>query len=227
MKAQMVEKTDKLRPEQFIKGKQPWRVAMVLDRFPGPVPVADVVEAVRKDGYENLLNDWAKEHGGVAASVGYHLRAMRRKGMVKMNTYSDAATPAEEVAEVQDSIETTFALERDPQNAIRTNISQLQDGLKIIDDGKERSVPSGRIDILAVAPDGTYVVVELKAGEADRDAVGQILGYIGDLLEEARGKVRGILVAGDFTERAISASKAVPNLELIAYGFKFSFQNVR
>ena len=96
--------------------------------------------------------------------------------MVKMNTYSDAATPAEEVAEVQDSIETTFALERDLQNALRTNISQLQDGLKIIDDGKERSVPSGRIDILAVAPDGTYVVVELKAGEADRDAVGQILG---------------------------------------------------
>ena len=67
-----------------------------------------------------------------------------------------------------------IGLERDLQNALRANISQLQEGLKVTDGGKERAVPSGRIDILAVASDGTHVVIELKAGVADRDAVGQI-----------------------------------------------------
>jgi RecB family endonuclease NucS len=78
-----------------------------------------------------------------------------------------------------------------------------------------------------MAPDHTQVVIELKAGTADRDAVGQILSYMGDLQGEAGGKVRGILVAGHFTDRAISARRAVPNVELRKYGFKFSFESVR
>ena len=95
-----------------------------------------------------------------------------------------------------------------------------------MDGGKERSVPSGRIDILAATADGTLVVIELKAGEADHYAVAQILMYMGDLHEEADGKLRGILIAGDFTARAIAASKAVPNIELRRYGVTFSFQKV-
>lgn len=155
------------------------------------------------------------------------MRDFRRRGLVTISYSAAAATPAEIAAEVEDSIETTFGLERDLQNALRKNISQLQDGLRIVDGGKERSVPSGRIDILAVDSDGTHVVIELKAGEADHYAIAQILMYMGDLHEEAKGKVRGILVAGDFTARAISASKAVPNIGLKRYGVMFSFQNVR
>jgi hypothetical protein len=225
MKIQTVEKTEKLDPAQFIKDKQPWRVADALTRFSGPVPVEDVVEAAKKNGYEKLLNEWAMEHGGVAGSVRYHLRNLRDMGMVKLNTFSDAATPTEAAAEVQDSLETTFGLERDLQTALRANISQLEQGLKITDAGKERTVPSGRIDILAAASDGAHVVIELKAGMADKDAIGQILAYMGDLHAEAKGNVRGILVA-DFTEKAISASKPVPSLDLMKYGFKFSFQSV-
>jgi hypothetical protein len=226
MKIQTVEKTDKLDPGQFVKDKQPWRVADALTRFSGPVPVEDIVEEVKKNGYEKLLNEWAIEHGGVAGSVRYHLLNLSKKGMAQLNTFSDAATPAEAAAEVQQSLETTFGLERDLQAALRANISQLQDGLKIADGGKERTVPSGRVDILAVASDGTHVVIELKAGMADRDAVGQILSYMGDLDAEGKRNVRGILVAADFTERAISASNAVPNVHLMKYGFKFSFQGV-
>ena len=43
----------------------------------------------------------------------------------------------------------TFKWERDLQAALRSNISQLEDGLEIIDSGREVTVESGRVDILA------------------------------------------------------------------------------
>jgi hypothetical protein len=196
-----------------------------LAELPALLAVGDLVEKARELGYETLLNDWAKENAGVEGSVRYHLPHLAELGMIRTDTGLDISMLNE--TDVQDSMETTFGLERDLQPALRDNISQLQDGLKVTDGGKERIVPSGKIDILATAPDHTHVVIELKAGTADRDAVGQVLSYMGDLQGEAEGKVRGILVAGHFTDRAISASRAVPNLELRKYGFKFSFESVR
>lgn len=63
------------------------------------------------------------------------------------------------------------------------NIASLDAKFRIIDDGAERYVNSGRIDITCEDDDG-IVVVELKAGKAYSGAVGQILGYMGDLREE-------------------------------------------
>src|SRR5271156_1642388 len=114
---------------------------------------------------------------------------------------------------VVQAIEATFGLERDLQLALRKNIAQLEPGLKVSDGGKEESVPSGRIDIAAEDQHKNAVVIELKAGTADRDAIGQILSYIGDKAANSK-RVRGILVAGDFTARAISAAHAVPNVTL-------------
>ena len=145
----------------------------------------------------------------------------------KIRNRPTVQTTAEESEEVETAIEATFGLERDMQSALRKNIEQLEKGLKIADDGKEHIVPSGRIDILAVDSKKGHVVIELKAGTADRDAVGQILSYIGDLQANGRRAIRGILVAADFTGRAIAASKAVPNVELRKYGFTFSFQKVK
>jgi len=130
----------------------------------------------------------------------------------------------EETETITDALETTFGLERDLQRALRSNIEQLEAGLMILDGGNEKSVPSGRIDITAQDNRGTTVVIELKAGEADRGAVGQLLSYIGDLSGEK--PARGILVAGDFTKRAISAARVVPSLELRRYSFKFSFESL-
>ena len=79
--------------------------------------------------------------------------------------------------------ERIFGLERDLQAALRDRdcIEQLEPGLEITDGGAERSVASGFIDITAKAPDGTVVVIELKAGTAHRAAIGQILSYMGDV----------------------------------------------
>lgn len=108
-------------------------------------------------------------------------------------------------AEVADAMNMTFGLERDLQMALRGNIEQLEPGLTIIDGGREKIVASGRIDITARDQEGATVVIELKA-MADREAIGQILGYMGDLTEDG-APVRGILVAHDFVRSSVSAAR--------------------
>ena len=119
-----------------------------------------------------------------------------------------------------------IGLERDLQTALRDEINQLEPGLTIIDDGTERSVDSGFIDITARDAEGITVVIELKAGTASKQAVAQILTYMGDVAaEQENRKVRGILVASSFDARAKSAATMVPNLILRKYSVRFTFSD--
>ncbi len=131
----------------------------------------------------------------------------------------------EPISSGEESMQQRFSLERDMQAALRRNITSLDPALKIIDDGAERAVNSGLIDI--TCEDGsTIVVVELKAGKADSRSIGQILGYMGDLYEEEGGKpVRGILIAHDFDRRAKAAARVVPTLSLKNYSIEFKFMD--
>jgi RecB family endonuclease NucS len=128
------------------------------------------------------------------------------------------------VEEALTALTTTFGIERDLQNVLRKNIEQLEPGLKIVDGGKEKHVPSGYIDITAEDKDGATLVIELKAIEADRDAVGQLLAYMGDLMNDDSKSVRGVLVAPSFTGRATSAAHAA-KVELKRYSVTFSFES--
>jgi RecB family endonuclease NucS len=96
--------------------------------------------------------------------------------------------------------------------------------LRIIDNGSGRSVDAGRIDITADDADGQIVVIELKAGTAQPEAVTQLLAYMGTIENTANKPVRGILVASDFHRRVVHAAKAVSNLEVKSYSIQFSFQ---
>ncbi|EEW25188.1 endonuclease NucS domain-containing protein [Rhodobacter ferrooxidans] len=117
-----------------------------------------------------------------------------------------------------------LSLERDMQTALREDLARLEPGLVIIDDGAERVVLSGFIDILARDAAGAVVVIELKAGKTDARVIGQVLGYMGDIAaEDAAAAVRGIIVAHDFDQRTRSAARAVPNLTLVRYAVAFSF----
>jgi RecB family endonuclease NucS len=149
------------------------------------------------------------------------IRAVRAH--ITMGTYEDDLDTADE-ADVDEALETTFGLERDLQQALWSSIEQLDPDLRAV--AKEERVASGRIDITAEAKDGTTVVIELKTAEADRDAVAQLLSYMGDKIADGKSPVRGILVAGGFTSRAISAARATGNVELRKYSFKFSFESV-
>jgi hypothetical protein len=77
-----------------------------------------------------------------------------------------------------------------------------QSGLTVNDGGKEKISASGRTDILAVDANGENVVIELKAGTADREVIAKILSYMGDLQMETGNPVREIVIAHDFTSRA-------------------------
>ncbi|MFZ1468894.1 MAG: endonuclease NucS domain-containing protein [Paracoccaceae bacterium] len=119
-----------------------------------------------------------------------------------------------------------LSLERDLERALRADIGQIETGLQIIDGGVQTTVASGRIDILARDARQRRVVIELKAVRAPRDAVAQVLAYMGDISGETDADVRGMLIAPDFDPKALSAARMVPSLELKRFTFKFSFEPV-
>ena len=130
------------------------------------------------------------------------------------------------VEKVEEEVGQRIGLERDMQAALRIEINQLEQGLTIIDDGAERYVDSGFIDITARDASGTTVVIELKAGPAGQRAVAQILSYMGDIAaEEESGQVRGILVASSFDAKAKSAARMVSSLILRKYSVRFLFSD--
>ena len=71
--------------------------------------------------------------------------------------------------------------------------------------GRQVETPIGRIDLLCQGTDGKYVVIEIKANEANDAVFGQILRYIGWIhrnFEDGKDNVRGIILAGHFPDKA-------------------------
>jgi len=150
-------------------------------------------------------------------------RVFRETGDARGNGLPSPDIQPEVAAVVEEELGQRIGLERDMQSALRKQIDQLENGLTIIDEGTERSVESGFIDITARDGNGFTVVIELKAGAAGQRAVAQILSYMGDVAAEDGGSVRGILVASDFDHKAKAATRMVPNLILRKYSIRFTF----
>lgn len=169
-----------------------------------------------KEKIIKLIREGELNTADIAKQFGISSESVRSiKSHVTMGTYDNISATNNLV----DAVETTFGLEKDLQNALRQNIEQLENGLTIIDEGKEKITDAGRIDILAKDKNDIIVVIELKAGKAKPDSITQILAYMGTFNE----KVRGILVASDFHEKIKFAIKALENIKLKKYSFKFSF----
>jgi hypothetical protein len=180
------------------------------------------VSVAQREAVLNLLNE-GKDGREIAAQLGVTPGQVAAiKAHVSMGTYEKTPVDDEVEEEVATAFDTTFGLERDLQMALRTSIEQLEPGLVIIDGGRDQTVTSGRIDITARDRNGSTVVIELKASVADRDAIGQILSYMGDLAEGST-QVRGIVIAKEFSPRAISAARAASNVRLVHYSFRFLF----
>jgi hypothetical protein len=134
--------------------------------------------------------------------------------------------------EAEEAIETALSLEQDLERSILQNLGRLEKGLKLYEKngvtGQQLDAkPAGRIDILADDTGGDLVVIELKAGEADRQVCGQIQAYMGWVKANLAGKrkVRGIIVANEFTDRLKLAVNVVPGLTLKKYAIVFSFSD--
>lgn len=137
-----------------------------------------------------------------------------------------------EGADEADEDETALTLEIDLENSLVGNLDQLEKGLKLYRDGNSTGQQfiakgAGIIDLLANDSNGDLVVIELKAGEADKKVCGQIQAYMGWIKKNLAGqrKVRGIIVANEFTEKLALASGVVPDLAMKKYTIVFRFSN--
>jgi len=78
----MYSKTSKLSAARF-RGQKAL-VVEALSTCSTPVSLETLAPLVDRNGrYNALLNEWARENGGVKGSVLYHLRALKRLGMVE------------------------------------------------------------------------------------------------------------------------------------------------
>lgn len=157
-------------------------------------------------------------------TLGFPLRSIGSiKSHLTMGRYDD-----NEVAEIITAQETSLSIERDLQTLLCNDLEQIEKGLKLFQKGKEFTTDIGRIDILAIDKKGGLVVIELKAGKAKDDALGQLLGYMGFVSSNiAKGKaLRGYIIANDFDERLKYGVKSLPNVKLKAYKVNFRFEDI-
>lgn len=176
----------------------------------------------------NIRNNLASYKNAVVRYRKFLSGGWERSDMeVPRNIGEHVQSAAHQSIEIDNQERHNFSLERDMQAMLRKKITGLGALLEIIDDGAERSVDSGFIDITCLdRQDNSIVVVELKADKADSRAIGQILGYMGDLSLEEGTAIRGILVAHDFDKRAKAAARVVPSLRLVKYAVSFNFEPV-
>ncbi|HUT34475.1 MAG TPA: endonuclease NucS domain-containing protein [Planctomycetota bacterium] len=91
-------------------------------------------------------------------------------------------------------------------------LEAIEPGLRLV--GKQLSTPAGRLDLLCRDANNNYVVVELKKAQGTDRVVGQILRYMGWVMEaHPTDNVRGIVVVGRKDPALSYAIKAVGNVE--------------
>jgi len=94
-----------------------------------------------------------------------------------------AADATEEVDE--DSEDQSFAAESDLRDFLAKNLSCIEQGLKVFQDGQQSGVEYpidnglGWIDILAIDSEDRPVVIELKLSRGRNRTIGQLLYYMG------------------------------------------------
>ena len=136
-----------------------------------------------------------------------------------------------DVVTEEDAVEVTLSLERDLQEYLSRDLSQLEPGLQLYTDedlsGREVSTEAGRIDILAKDIKNIAVVIELKASKSTYSTLGQILSYMASIKNELKiESVRGIIVAEEFDNKLKLAVTQANNVRLVKYKVKFDFEKV-
>lgn len=187
-----------------------------------------VIEETKKLNGEfpkkRYLNDLVKEHFPSSKWKDTHYswyKSQIKRGLILIDNEKTQL-----FSELDNTIDTEFSLslEKDLKSYLSSNLSEIEEGLELLDNGIEYKTSAGYIDLLAKDKDENIVVIELKVGKGKDSAIGQILGYIGALSEEYNNnKIRGIIVASDFENRLYYATKSLQNLKLVKYSLNFTF----
>lgn len=186
----------------------PGRVAAVPagERAGGPLAFSAVKE-LSPQKYQQLLRTLATENC-----------------WVDIGPTADPPLPI--ATEASPSDQSLSLLERDLQKVLARNLSVIEPGLAAAPGSQleEYQTDVGRIDLLCRDALGKWVVVELKAGSAGDDAVGQIAGYMAWVRENVPGaeEVRGVLVCRNASDRVKAAIRMVPGLMLKKYEMSFT-----
>ncbi len=137
---------------------------------------------------------------------------------------------AEDFAEPE-GIGGTALLEMHLQDYLHRNWAQHFPDLAIYEGARGREFQTsdpavGIIDFLCTDREGNFVIIETKRNLPDRQAVGQLLGYMGWVGAKLShgNSVRGVLIAGSASDALRMAVSAVPNLELSLYEIAFSLR---
>jgi RecB family endonuclease NucS len=107
--------------------------------------------------------------------------------------------------------------EKELKALVRKQLERVEPGLVEADDGREREVPTGKIDITARDANGNLMVIELKAGPCPVGALEQVLGYTADLEAETGAPCRAVLIASEFSDRIRAAAKRANEVYLVTY----------
>ncbi len=110
-----------------------------------------------------------------------------------------------------------FNYEKELKSSLRRQLERVEPGLVAADNGRERQVATGKIDITAFDKDGNYVVIELKVGPCPNGALEQVLAYSTDLETETGMPCRAVLVASQFSDRIRAAAKRARDVFLVTY----------
>lgn len=101
------------------------------------------------------------------------------------------------------------------------NLGKIEPGLTLVE--QQVATPAGRLDLLCKDATGKYVVLELKKSRGTDQVVGQILRYMGWVIEnKGTDKVRGIIIVQRKDRRLTYAIKATSNIQIKEFGITFS-----
>jgi len=154
---------------------------------------------------------------------------------VEDSDYETILKLAEKLTETTELTEANVRAEkeRELQEYFEAHPDEIEKGIRLITNYDE-VLPDGTgiPDLIGVDKDGNYVVVELKAGEAGYDALGQVVSYKSAVKKKTGQKVRAILIAHDFDPKItfvpeVYDSDNIRLVELKKYRLKFEVEDLR
>ena len=127
--------------------------------------------------------------------------------------------------------EQAFAAERDLRDFLANNLSCVEAGLRLYQQGERNGVEfpieNGRIDVLALDSADRFVVFELKVTRGRNKALGQLLYYMGWVDKHfGSGPCRGIIVAKEISDDLVLAAQRVQDVSLYRYNLSVSVERV-
>jgi len=166
-----------------------------------------------------ILNNFIEKYwkNGKTSEGQKILRRYKNKYIKMSDIFEDEDEDFEETSE--------FAYEEDLKNYLISNLSLIENGLKLYVDkngveGIEYSVDEKhkRIDILGIDKNNNLVIIELKVGKGYEKVIGQCLYYKNKLMENlCLDKIRTIIIARKLDERLKIAVKGLNDFELFEY----------